>query len=36
VLMYTYPQMQNANVLDPSGNAVGQWLYLAPVSNPTF
>lgn len=28
VIMYTYPAIQNANVLDRNGNAAGQWLFV--------
>jgi hypothetical protein len=33
ILMYTYPDMDNANAVDDAGNPVGQWLFLTSTSN---
>jgi 4-amino-4-deoxy-L-arabinose transferase-like glycosyltransferase len=30
VLMYTYPDIQNANVVDGVGNPISQWIFLYP------
>ncbi len=35
ILMYTFPDVKNANVLDDSGATAGQWLYLEASNQPS-